>query len=197
MVAIRPLSLLGLSSELVQASQMIPFAPPYFSKENCLKQIVGHIPDLEEALNLTESYFHYGTFFNSPVERSQVAEEVIPVAYKSGRPAKYEETSISDLPDLALFFAILASGNIMKPNAKGSQPSLGTLYDKFHHLARAALNVYGVFENGSIVTCQTFILIGLCELQLGRGPMRETSWKIVGMAFTIALSVSSNLSCRV
>ena len=188
MMTIRSLSVLGLSTELIQASQMIPFAPPYWSREDCLKQIIDHIPNIEEALDLTDDFFQYATFMTAPVERTQIANEIIPAAYRSGKPVKYEDVSVTELPNLALFFAILASGYILSPKQNRASPSVQ--YDKFHHLARAALNVHGVFENGSVVTCQAFLLIGVCELHLGRGPMRETSWKIVGMSFTIGASVS-------
>ena len=183
----RNLHTLDLPLEVVQASHMLPFAPPYLSQEACLEQIVSFIPQLQVALQLVESYFSHGVFLTLPIERSQVSEEVLPLVYRAGVPIQPGDISVVHLVDLGLFFSILACGAVLRPESKRSPRE--SEYDKFFHLAKAALNAHGIFDHGSLAACQAFLLLGACELHLGRGPARDTSWKVVGMGFMIGASV--------
>ena len=177
----------NLPSELLLASQMFPFAPPCYSKDDCMKEVVKHIPSLSEALELIHASFQHATHVVAPVEPTQIAEETIPVAYRDGEPVKVEAVTTQNLADLALLFAVFASGYITRST---SSQARDIDHSKFHYLAKASLNMHGIFDKGSIVTCQTLLLIGMCEMRLGRGAFRDASWRITNMAFTVAASVS-------
>ncbi|KAL5496085.1 hypothetical protein ACEPAH_3178 [Sanghuangporus vaninii] len=172
-----------LPADLAQLSEMWPFVPSHLSYQSKLYQLGIYLPPYDRVSQLVRAYFSRPVWF---VDLSQVEDELVPLFYPQGRPLSPTSLNVGHMHDLALFFMILTGGFL----AEGIQNTLtNPEAERYHHLARIALSLNSIFENGSLSACQALILLASYDVQSGRKAAPETSWKLAGIGFIHAISI--------
>ena len=175
-----------LSGALAKASMSLPFPPPDASHDECLEDLISHLPPLSDAADLTEAYLVRNTWAIKPVERNQVADELLPMFYRKGRPSIPDHVSAEHLHHLALLFMIMSCGLSASPEIPDAPSRIGLYYN----LSRASLCLGRIVEHGSVAACQTLLLFAVYTKNGIFDPTREVEDKFFGLALTIASSVS-------
>lgn len=92
----------------------------------------------------------------------------------------------ADLHDLALLYIILACG----AHADFNLPFHNEDIKRYRQLARAALALKSVFDTATLSAVQAIALLAQLDVLLGRDNALESSWRLMCLALSLAMSVS-------
>ena len=177
-----------LLQELAFASLMLPFLQfrSTLATPHLISQIASHLPPLVDALTIVGSYFSRPSWTIDPVNRTEVAEELLPAFYRNRQPINPQFVKGGHLHRLGLLFSILAYGRLLKPEGSGSEWQS----NQYYHLARAALCLGRALERGSAEACQALIIISIYAKHNQKKQFQEMEWRITNMALRLAVTVS-------
>ena len=75
-----------------------------------MAELTSHLPGLDRATSLIESFYGNVAWLSHPVERDQIVEEILPVFYPGLRPLSPELSHPSKAHELALLLIMFACG---------------------------------------------------------------------------------------
>lgn len=166
-----------------------PFILTSLSKPDIAVQLATRLPPLEQAIELINSYFTSSVWHCSPIGRSQVHEEILPLFYPSliqerAHLHPLDETILQHSYELAVLLILFACAI----SVSNEPENLSAAY--YAKLGRLALGIQSVFEDISLVACQAIYLLGAYEGSARKGPV-ESSWRLKSVALALASSVRS------
>ena len=180
----------SLPGDLTMFSQSFPFTPmgPAVAVQEVIE---GHLPGLERALYLAETYLDQAAWLFRGVGRPQLVEEMLPVFYKKPRPYSMADSEDYNGPhDLALLFMVFAIGALVDLRQDPVNPEA----EHYHQIARAAICLQPVLEKPSLVTIQTLHLLSIYNAMSSNEvgsheTSMETTWSLITLATHLSQTV--------
>jgi hypothetical protein len=171
-------------------SQSFPFTPmgPAVAVQEVIE---GHLPPLERALYLAETYLEQAAWLFRGVGQPQLIQEMLPVFYKKPVPYSSEELEDYSGPhDLALLFMVFAIGALVDLRQDPGNPEA----EHYHQIARAAICLQPILEKPSLVTIQTLHLLSVYNAmssnEVGDNETSmETTWSLITLATHLSQTV--------
>jgi hypothetical protein len=171
-------------------SQSFPFTP--MGPAAAVQEVIeGHLPTLERALYLAETYLDQAAWLFRGVGRLQLIEEMLPVFYKQSLSYSSEDLEGYSGPhDLALLFMVFAIGALVDLRQDPANPEA----EHYHQIARAAICLQPVLEKPSLVTIQTLHLLSIYNAmssnEVGSNETSmETTWSLITLATHLSQTV--------
>jgi hypothetical protein len=171
-------------------SQSFPFTP--MGPAAAVQEVIeGHLPTLERALYLAETYLDQAAWLFRGIGRLQLIEEMLPVFYK--KSISYSPENLEDYSgphDLALLFMVFAIGALVDLRQDPANPEA----EHYHQIARAAICLQPVLEKPSLVTIQTLHLLSIYNAmssnEVGSNETSmETTWSLITLATHLSQTV--------
>ncbi|KIK92895.1 hypothetical protein PAXRUDRAFT_829537 [Paxillus rubicundulus Ve08.2h10] len=173
-----------LPSEINTFVKAFPLTPSGISAAPVQEMIESHLPSLQRATSLSETFLKSLSWMFDIVSRQQVLGVLIPSVYKhtGGQTA---EPRTCGPHDLALLLILLAIGALVDP----SLPAYNSEAQHYHRLARAALCLRPIFVERSIVTVKTLHLMSIYNGMCGIERNLENSYTLLSLAAQVALQI--------
>lgn len=165
-----------------------PFSCPITSQNECLEDLISYLPSLGEAAGLCDAFLLRNTWTVKPVDRYQVADELLPMFYKDRSASTPDHVTSELLHNLALLFMVMSCGLCMV--AEEHDVDIIAQMDHYYQLARASLCLGRVVENGSVAGCQTLLMFAVYANHKSQGPPGEWGHRFIGLALSLASNVS-------
>lgn len=175
-------------------SQSFPFSP-VGSISTVREMIESHLPSLDRARYLAETYLEQAAWLFRSVFRDQLMEELLPMYYSNDHTKLSDETNGDH--ELALLLLIFAVGALVDLQQEPSNPEA----EHYHQLARAAICLQPVLEKPSLITIQAIHLLSIYNAMSGneisaKETSMETTWSLLSLAAHLSQTVR-NLSIHV
>ncbi|KAG1774346.1 fungal-specific transcription factor domain-containing protein [Suillus placidus] len=184
----------GLPQEFRLFSQAFPFTPmgPITAVQELIE---SHLPPLDRAKFLAQTYFEQAGWLFRSVSREQVMEELIPLYYSSGTPTPPDEPKGAH--ELGLLLLVFAIGALVDLAQDTSNPEA----EHYHQLARAAICLQPVLEKPSLITIQALHLLSAYNAMSGnelaaKDTSMETTWSLVILAAHLSQTVRNRDSAK-
>lgn len=179
----------GLPPEIEQAAALWPFNFSSLTTPALAVQLVAYLPYYDCALSLIEAYSSGFLWLCTAIDRTEVLEDLLPLFYSppSQMPVLSTETeakAIRHAHELVVLFALFAAGATVDAEL-GSENLEARLYS---NLARAALSMRSILEEGSISACRAVFLLGSFEGNARKWPV-ESTWRLYSIGLSLASSV--------
>ena len=144
------------------------------------------LPSYKRATFLIDRY--HVTFDNQvvAVPLSQTDEHIIPLFYSENEPIKPGQLSMESLHELALLFAVLATGC----TNDYSLPQRNAEAESYARLCRAALSFYDVFRHASLSSVQAILILSQYTKAVGMARRADVAWSLASFGTQVAISVS-------
>ncbi len=174
---------------------MWPFVPPLSASPEALQDLIeAQLPEYGRASSLVEAFLENFSWSFRPLDREQIIEELFPGAYRRGPNSVSglgadEDVGPLDPHDLALLLMVFSCGACADFSLPAAENREAVLY---YELACASLGLKSVLHNASLSAVQAISLVAMFELT--RKNNLESSWKIMSLALTVAISVSYLIS---
>ncbi|OAX35675.1 hypothetical protein K503DRAFT_773227 [Rhizopogon vinicolor AM-OR11-026] len=177
----------GISQELRMFSQAFPFSP-VGPVATVREMVEGHLPTLDRARYLAQTYLEQAAWLFRSVSREQLMEELLPVYYSSS-PMKPSDEPKGD-HELALLLLVFAVGALVDLQQGPSNPEA----EHYHQLARAAICLQPVLEKPSLITIQAIHLLSIYNAMSGnelsaKETSMETTWSLLSLAAHLSQTI--------
>lgn len=181
----------SLPLQIGQLSKLFPLADISVPVPDSQEVIQSMLPSYNRACELAETYLRNIAWFFMPVDRKQVMEDLIPIAYRNcqqpGKPGASANSSMQmDPHELALLFAALSLGAV----GDLSLPPLNDEGQLYFHCSRAALGLKCVFEESTLATIQAVSTMAAYALYSNNCSIIDGSDKLFSFACMLASQVS-------
>ncbi|KAG1736395.1 uncharacterized protein EDB91DRAFT_1142251 [Suillus paluster] len=170
----------GLPQEFRMFSQAFPFTPmgPVAAVQELIE---SHLPPLEWAKYLAQTYLKQAGWLFCSVSQDQVMEELLPIYYSNGPVPPSDETKGAH--DLGLPLLVFAVGALMDLVQEPSNAEA----EHYHQLAHAAICLWPVLEKPSLITIQALHLLSIYNAMSGnelaaKETSMETTWSLLILA---------------
>jgi hypothetical protein len=177
----------GLPQEFRMFSQAFPFTP--MGPITAIHELIeSHLPPLDRAKYLMQTYFEQASWLFRSVSQEQVMDELIPMYYSNSTAMPPDESKgVHELGLLLLIFAIGALVDL-------TQQASNSEAEHYHQLARASICLQPVMEKPSLVTIQALHLLGAYNAMsgnelAGKDTSMETTWSLVILAAHLSQSI--------
>ena len=171
-------------------SKLFPFGSHHDHDHEHWRDLVYFLPSYGRAMFLIDRY--HVTFDSTvvAVPPSQTDEHIIPLFYPAEEPIQGRDLSKDSLHDLALLFAVLASGC----TNDYSLPQRNAEAESYTHLSKAALSFHNIIQHASLSAVQTILILSSYTRTLGMSRRADKAWSLMSFGCQIAISVSQTAS---
>lgn len=168
-------------------SQAFPFTP-MGSVAAVQELIESHLPSLERAKVLVQTYFEQASWLFRSVSREQVMEELLPIYYSNSAATPPDEPKGAH--ELGLLLLVFAIGALVDLTQDASNQEA----EHYHQLARASICLQPVLEKPSVITIQALHLLGAYNAMSGnelaaKETSMETTWSLIILAAHLSQTV--------
>ncbi|KAG1747737.1 fungal-specific transcription factor domain-containing protein [Suillus paluster] len=177
----------GLPQEFRMFSQAFPFTPmgPVAAVQDLIE---SHLPPMERAKYLAQTYLEQAGWLFRSVSQDQVMEELLPIYYSNGPAPPSDETKGAH--DLGLLLLVFAVGALVD---LAQEPSNAEA-EHYHQLARAAICLRPVLEKPSLITIQALHLLSIYNAMSGnelaaKETSMETTWSLLILAAHLSQTI--------
>ncbi|KAG1816497.1 fungal-specific transcription factor domain-containing protein [Suillus subaureus] len=177
----------GLPQEFRMFSQAFPFTPmgPTTATQDLIE---SHLPPLERANFLTQTYFEQASWLFRSVPQEQVMEELLPIYYSNSTATPPDEPKGAH--ELGLLLLIFAIGALVDLTQDASNPEA----EHYHQLACASICLQPVMEKPTLVTVQALHLLSAYNAMSGnelaaKDTSMETTWSLNILAAHLSQSI--------
>ncbi|KAG1816513.1 uncharacterized protein BJ212DRAFT_1271447 [Suillus subaureus] len=184
----------GLPQEFRMFTQAFPFTPigPITAIQDLIE---SHLPPLERANFLTQTYFEQASWLFRSVSQEQVMGELLPMYYSNSTATPPDESR--GVHELGLLLLIFAIGALVDLTQDASNPEA----EHYHQLARASICLQPVMEKPTLVTVQALHLLSAYNAMSGnelaaKDTSMETTWSLVILAAHLSQSVRNRDSAK-
>ena len=175
-----------LYPDIVAASKNFPFEAESGSMDDAWRDLAQHLPSYRTAIHLVDK-FHFALgrhiLHVPPWHTDNV---LLPQFYPSNEPMSAAASRKDDLHDLALLFAVFATGCLQDENLRPFYSEA----EWYAHLSRAALSYHGVLEHASLSSVQAVLGLASNTRIVGKSKRNDQAWNLMSFGFHIAASVS-------
>jgi hypothetical protein len=168
-------------------SQAFPFSP--LGPVTTVREIIeGHLPSLDRAKYLVQTYLEQAAWLFRSVSQEQLMDELLPVYY-SKDPVKPSHQTKGD-HELALLLLVFAVGALVDLQ----QEPFNHEAEHYHQLARAAICLQPVLEKPSLITIQAIHLLSIYNAMSGnelsaKETSMETTWSLTSLIAHLSQTV--------
>lgn len=177
----------GLPQEFRLFSQAFPFTPmgPITAIQDLIE---SHLPSLQRAKYLTQTYFEQAAWLFRSVSQEQVIEELLPMYYSNSTATPPDEPKGAH--ELGLLLLVFAIGALVDLRQDASNPEA----EHYHQLARASICLQPVMEKPTSITIQALHLLSAYNAMSGnelaaKDTSMETTWSLVILAAHLSQSI--------
>ena len=167
-------------------STLFPFGSHNEHHAEHWRDLVNFLPSYKRATFLIDRY--HVTFDSQvvAVPPSQTDEQLIPQFYSEKEPINPGQLSIESLHELALLFAVFATGC----TNDYSLPQRNAEAESYARLCRAALSFYDVFRHASLSSVQAILILSQYTKAVGMARRADVAWSLASFGTEVAISVS-------
>ncbi|KAG1738523.1 fungal-specific transcription factor domain-containing protein [Suillus lakei] len=177
----------GLPQEFRMFSQAFPFTPmgPVATVQELIE---SHLPPLERAKYLAQTYLEQAAWLFRSVSKEQVMEELLPIYYSNSTVTPPDEPKGAH--ELGLILLVFAVGALVDLAQEASNPEA----EHYHQLARAAICLQPVLEKPSLITIQALHLLSIYNAMSGnelaaKETSMETTWSLLILAAHLSQTI--------
>lgn len=176
-----------LPQEFRLFSQSFPFTP--MGPISAVQELIeSHLPPLERAKYLVQTYFEQASWLFRSVSQEQVTEELLPIYYTNSTATAPDEPKRAH--ELGLLFLVFAIGALVDVTQDISNHEA----EHYHQLARASICLQPVLEKPSVITIQALHLLSAYNAMSGnelaaKETSMETTWSLVILAAHLSQTI--------